>query len=94
MRFVCIYVHVLFLAAIPACAQNVWSFEARSLAMGNAVVAVANDSAAWLQNPAGLPYLQARTGSDADWPARVIAVGARATGIWARTILALISLYP
>ncbi len=37
----------------PAGAQT-----ARSLAMGNAAVGVADDSVAWSQNPAGLPYLQ------------------------------------
>ncbi len=37
----------------PAGAQT-----ARSLAMGNAGVGVADDSVAWSQNPAGLPYLQ------------------------------------
>ncbi len=61
------------LLAIPAFAQNVWSFEARSLAMGNAVVAVADDSAAWLQNPAGLPYLQISPKSHMAWPMRVSA---------------------
>lgn len=61
------------LLAIPAFAQNVWSFEARSLAMGNAVVAVADDSAAWLQNPAGLPYLQISPTSRMRWPMRISA---------------------
>lgn len=51
-------VALLLIVAVPCAAQNVWSFEARSLAMGNAVVPVADDSAAWLQNPAGLPWVQ------------------------------------
>lgn len=51
-------VALLLVVAVPAAAQNVWSFEARSLAMGNAVVPVADDSAAWLQNPAGLPWVE------------------------------------
>lgn len=49
---------VMLMLVIPSDAQNVWSFEARSLAMGNAVVAIADDSAAWLQNAAGLPWVQ------------------------------------
>jgi hypothetical protein len=55
--------------AAPAAAQGAWSFEARSFAMGNAVVGVADDSAAWLQNPAGLPYLRVSTDSGSGWPA-------------------------
>lgn len=63
----------LVLAAVPVCAQNAWSFEARSFGMGNAVVAVADDSAAWLQNPAGLPNLMVREGSRSSWPGRLSA---------------------
>lgn len=51
-------VMLMLVAVVPAAAQNVWSFEARSLAMGNVVVPVADDSASWLQNPAGLPWVQ------------------------------------
>lgn len=64
---------VALLIAVPSVAQNVWSFEARSLAMGNAVVGVADDSAAWLQNPAGLPYLQISPKSRMAWPMRISA---------------------
>lgn len=72
MRAVCLGVAAaLLLAALPAAAQNAWSFEARSLAMGNSVVAVADDSAAWLQNPAGLPYVQGRPDSRRAWPMRL-----------------------
>jgi len=55
----------------PAVAQAAWSFEARSFAMGNSVIAVADDSAAWLQNPAGLPYLRVSPDSRSSWPALV-----------------------
>ncbi len=69
----CMLIAVTSLVSSPALAQNVWSFEARSLAMGNAVVAVADDSAAWLQNPAGLPYLMTCETSRSPWPSRLSA---------------------
>jgi len=55
MRSSCwlVTVAALVVMVAPASAQT-----ARSLAMGNAGVGVANDSVAWSQNPAGLPYLQ------------------------------------
>ena len=56
MRSSCWLVTVAALVVVmvaPASAQT-----ARSLAMGNTGVGVANDSVAWSQNPAGLPYLQ------------------------------------
>lgn len=72
MRIICLIAAVaVLMPTVPVAAQNVWSFEARSLAMGNSVVAVADDSAAWLQNPAGLPYVQARPDSGRAWPLRL-----------------------
>ncbi len=64
---------LVLLLVVPANAQNVWSFEARSLAMGNLVVPVADDSASWLQNPAGLPWMQPCGTDSADATSRVSA---------------------
>ena len=64
---------LVLLLVVPADAQNVWSFEARSLAMGNLVVPVADDSASWLQNPAGLPWMRPCGTDSADATARVSA---------------------
>ncbi len=64
---------LVLLAVVPANAQNAWSFEARSLAMGNVVVPVANDSASWLQNPAGLPWMRPSGVESQDATSRVSA---------------------
>jgi hypothetical protein len=66
-----ITVAITVVANGPAVAQTAWSFEARAVGMGSAVTAVADDSAAWLQNPAGLPYLRVSPDSRSSWPALV-----------------------
>ena len=63
---VAIAVVLVAVAVVPAFAQT-----GRSMAMGDAVVGVADDSAAWGQNPAGLPHVTAAETSVSPIPSHV-----------------------
>ncbi len=65
---------MLVLVVLPAQAQ----FTARSQGMGNTIVAVGNDSAAWANNPALLPSISADS-LISPWP-NLLSVGAEVGG--------------
>lgn len=77
--------HAWVVAAVVLCLvmSSAWAFEfslrtARSLGMGDAVVAVANNGAAWYENPAGLGSLMVTPREGSSWGADAIATFGRA----------------
>ncbi len=74
MKYAWVVVLVLCLAVTGAWAQDFSVGSARALGMGGATIGVADDAAAWAQNPAGLAALNVPVLEGKVWGADVLGV--------------------